>query len=88
MTNQTDNSIRVKRALALSQIGAYPGSAQAMLNAIPPAVVAALPARLIAELLDANWRLAQEAKAIAEKDAIQEGAVWDATTVRHREVAA
>lgn len=88
MQTKPDNSIRVKRALALSGIGAYPGSAQVMLDAIPFDVIAALPARLLAQLLDANWQLSQSAKAIAAQDAISEGAVWDAAQGRHREIAA
>lgn len=88
MDKYTDHSIRVKRALAMSDVGRYPASAAAMLDAIPAEVIAALPARLIAKLLDANWALAQASKCIAEKDALAEGAIWDASGNRYREIAA
>lgn len=86
MTNNTDHLIKVNRAVKISAIGAHPGCASAMLAAIPADVMAALPARLIASLIDANWQLAQASKAIAIKDAITEGVLWDGT--KHREIAA
>ncbi|MFN7002195.1 MAG: hypothetical protein ACK4NW_02050 [Roseinatronobacter sp.] len=81
------NSIKVNRAVAMSQIGSHPASAQAMLAAIPRDVIDALPSRLVAALLDANWQLAQQSKAIAEADAVQEGAIWDARRGQLREIA-
>lgn len=81
-------SIKVNRALALANIGRNPGSAQAMLDAIPADVVAALTARRLAQMLDAMWRLAGASKALAAHDAIAEGAIWDARTGRLRSIAA
>ncbi|RWR28867.1 hypothetical protein D2T31_12200 [Sinirhodobacter populi] len=86
MRNVLSNQIKVNRAIKMSEIGAHAESAAAMLLAIPESVVEALPARLIAQLLDANWTLAQQSKAIAERDAISEGAIWDGR--RMREIAA
>lgn len=43
-----DHQIKVNRAVKLSAIGSHPGSAPAMLGAIPADVIATLPARLIA----------------------------------------
>lgn len=77
MTDNIDHTRKVNRALRLSAIGAHPASASAMLSAIPADVIDALPARLIAQMLDANWRLASTSKAIAARDAITEGGVWD-----------
>lgn len=81
------HTIKVNRALSLASIGGCPGSAGDMLGAIPTAVIEALPSRLLAELLDANWRLAQRSKALANAEAVAEGAVWDARHQRLREVA-
>lgn len=77
------HSIKIKRALKLSTIGSCSGSAIAMLDAIPQSVVAALTSAQLADLIDANWRLAGASKAIAERDAVAEGAVWDARNQRH-----
>lgn len=88
MSNIIDHSTKVKRALRMSFIGANPGSAAAMLDSIPAEVVDALPARLIALMLDANWRLAQESKVIALCDAVSEGAIWDARSQKLRDIAA
>lgn len=82
MQNVHRNTIKVNRALKLCDIGAHQVSAAAMLDAIPDAIIEALPARMIAQLIDANWALAQDAKAIAVRDAIEDGAVWDGHKMR------
>lgn len=87
MQTIADHSIKVNRALRVSGIGAHPGSASAMLAAIPEDIIDHLPARLIARLLDANWRLAGQSKAIACTDAIAEGMIWDAKKGCHWEIA-
>lgn len=83
----TTHQIKVKRALAMSSVGKTPASAQAMIAAIPDAVIDNLPARLIAQLLDANMALARASKDIAIRDAINEGAVWDSSRQAMREIA-
>lgn len=86
MTNNTNHAIKVNRAVKLSAIGSNPRSCAAMLNAILLEVIDALPARAIAKLLDANWQMACASKALAIREAIQDGAVWDGS--KHREIAA
>lgn len=86
MTTIRDHSIKVNRALALSDIGPCRASAAAMLDAIPRDVVAALPSHLIARLIDANWQMCQRTKAIADAEAIREGAVWDAARLEMRSI--
>lgn len=81
------SALKIKRARELSTIGDNPTSFAAMANAIPADVIAALPARLIAQLVDANWQLAGTSKAIAARDAISEGAVWDERRGAFREIA-
>lgn len=88
MTDIIDHSRKVNKAVAMCSIGTHRESATAMLRAIPADVIDALPARLIAQLIDANWRLAGASKAIAAAEAIQEGCVWDAQQGRHRDIAA
>ncbi|QIG79976.1 hypothetical protein [Stakelama tenebrarum] len=80
--------IKINRALNAAAIGSCPGSASDMLAAIPDSVVAALPGRLLAELLDANWQLAQRSKSLAAREALDEGAVWDDRRERMIELAA
>lgn len=87
MTTDTDHPIKVNRAMSLASIGAYPESARAMLRAIPHIVVAALTAKQLAALMDANWTLAQASKAIAERAVIEDGGVWDATRGRFEALA-
>lgn len=82
MTNNTNHAIKVNRAVKMSMIGAHTGCVQAMLAAIPAEVIDALPARAIAKLLDGNWQLAQASKALAIREALQEGAVWDGAKLR------
>lgn len=81
------STIKINRALKLAAIGTNPGSAADMLAAIPADVIEALPARLLAELLDANWSLACRSKSLADAAACDEGAVWDARHQRLRAVA-
>ena len=87
MHNSTNHQTKIKRALEMSRIGRHPASADHMLAAIPDAVIAALPARLIAQLLDTNTTLARASKDIAIRDAIDEGAVWDSSRQALREIA-
>jgi len=80
------SAIKINRALRLADVGRYPASAAAMLAAIPAEVIAALSARHVASILDANWDLAQEAKALAEAAAIDNGIIWDARRQVSREI--
>jgi hypothetical protein len=82
------HTIKINRALRASAIGGCPASAAAMLAAIPQSVLATASSRQIAELIDANWSLAQEAKALAERASIDQGAIWDARQQRLRDIAA
>lgn len=59
-----------------------------MLDAIPAEVVAALTSRQLAALLDAMWQTACASKALANREAIAEGAIWDARRGQMREIAA
>ena len=86
MNNNANHTIKVNRALTQSKIGNHPASAAAMLQAIPADIIAALPARLLAQLLDAQWALASSSKAIATHEAVQEGIIWDADQNRSREI--
>ena len=58
MQTQHDHSIKVNRAFSLAGIGRYPGSASAMLQAIPPAMIAALTA---AQIVHGNVLVVQDA---------------------------
>jgi hypothetical protein len=71
------HDIKINRALRSAAIGRFPGSVAAMLGALPRGVIASVSSRVLADLLDAAWALAQESKAAALRDAIDEGAIWD-----------
>ena len=62
------HAIKINRAMRMSDIGRYPASADAMLRAIPASILAVAPARAVADLLDANWHLAQASKAITDRE--------------------
>lgn len=72
------SQIKINRASRLAIIGNCPCSFAAMIEAIPDAVMDVLTSKTIAALVDANWRLFRASKAIAARDAINEGGVWDA----------
>lgn len=80
------SALKIKRARQLSTIGDCHETFAAMANAIPSDVVAALSSRRIAQIIDANWRLAGASKAAAEREAISNGAVWDERAQRMREI--
>ncbi len=79
-------TIKINRALKLSAIGRYPGSADAMLDNVPRSVLKALTAQELATLLDAMWDTCQEAKGLAARDAISEGVIWDTRRQRLVEI--
>jgi len=84
----TDHSTKINRARKASVIGDCPGSFAAMVDLVPASARATLTGRQIGELADAMWRACQQSKAIAAREAIDEGAVWDARSGRLREIAA
>ena len=61
-------SIKLSRTARICDLARYPQSYSAMLAAIPPAVVEALPARLLAELVEASWQLAERSKHIVRQE--------------------
>lgn len=79
--------IKSNRVAKLCDLACYPNSYAAMVAAIPDAVWDALPARLIAELIEANWRLAGNSKALAAREALENGFVWDARRNCARDIA-
>ena len=80
-------SIKIDRARRLSGAGAYPATCAAALANVPASIVAALPARMLAELIDAMSAAHQSGKALALREACDEGAVWDARDGLLREIA-
>ena len=83
----TAHSIKIKRAAKLARIGDCPRSWAAMLAYVPADALAALTARHLAAVVDGLWSCAQTSKAIANSEAIIQGAVWDATRQMHRGLA-
>lgn len=79
--------VKRARALAASRIGSCAGSAEAMMDRVPAVVQEALTGAQLGCLLDALWDACQEAKGIANREAISAGCVWDAARNVLRDVA-
>lgn len=82
------STIKVNRALKIATIGDCPGSASDMLGLIPAAVIQQVNSRTLAALIDGMWQACQASKAIAAREAIDEGAIWDARRERMVELVA
>ncbi len=82
------HAIKINRAQALSTTGPYRATFAALLDAIPAPVVAALTAHQLAELIDANARLADASKAIATREICDNGFVWDSRRGASRDLSA
>ena len=78
---------KINKARKIAIIGNCGRSFAAMLACIPNNIILDITSRQLADLLDANWRLANASKAIANHDAISEGAVWDHQNSRFCELA-
>lgn len=82
------HQIKIDRARKLSSTGRYPATFDAMLGHVSPDIIAAVTGRDLATIIDDLSRASQAAKALANAEAITEGAVWDARQQRLREIAA
>jgi len=76
------HQIKIARAKTLSVIGDCHESFNAMLDYVPRGVLKTLPAKRLAEMIDALWLACGTSKAIAAREAIQNGFVWDARNDR------
>lgn len=83
----TDHSIKMARARKLSRIGDNPSTFAAMARYVPARILERASAVEIAATVDALHACAQEAKAIAHRDVIDDGFVWDDRAACHREIA-
>lgn len=75
-------SIKLSRARRLCDTGRYPATYDVLLDHVPDALIDRLTAAEIAEMIDAMYRCSARAKALAARDAIDEGCVWDARRQR------
>ncbi|NBN63087.1 hypothetical protein [Pannonibacter tanglangensis] len=80
-------SIKITRAAKLSRIGDTPRSFAAMAQYLPDSVIKSLTSVQLAEMIDALWTCAGDAKAIAAREAIEAGCVWDAKRNMSRDLA-
>ncbi|TAW50589.1 hypothetical protein [Rhizobium leguminosarum] len=70
-------SIKINRAAKFSKVGAWPGTFTSLLAYMPPTLLDAMTARQIGLAIDALYDCAQKSKAIAEREALDCGVVWD-----------
>ena len=81
-----NHSIKINRAQAQSKWGNNAETFSAMLGHIPASAVEKLTSAELAELVDAMMVCAQASKAIAEREAIENGFVWDSQNNRSIEL--
>lgn len=79
-------TIKTNRAQGFSKIGMHPAKVAAMLSHVDRQVLASVSSRTLASVIDSLYAASLAAKAIAMRDAIGEGAVWDAKAQRHRDI--
>ena len=70
--------LKYMRTKSRSAIGIYHASFEAMWDNIPIEIKKALPSKMLAKLIDANWRLSSASKALATREIIENGFLWDA----------
>ncbi len=70
-------SIKINRAAKHSKVGGLPSTFRSLLAYIPPELLDAMTSRQIGLTIDALYDCAQESKAIAVREAIDEGVVCD-----------
>ncbi|MCG8506186.1 MAG: hypothetical protein MI755_16400 [Sphingomonadales bacterium] len=78
--------IKINRAAQHSETGRYPETFRAMLGHVPADLIARVTGRDLAMIIDALARCATRSKAIAERDACDEGVIWDARKRTLREI--
>ena len=77
---------KIRRAQRSACVGGYPGTAAAMLDAVPPEIVKALTGKQVGILLDAMSVLSNKSKAIAEAEACGNGFIWDEVNQQLRDI--
>ena len=77
-------TIKYERAKSLASTGVCHQTYYALSDHMPRAVYDALPARLVAEMMDGLFKLAQESKAIHAQEVIAEAGIWDNSLKRFR----
>jgi queuine/archaeosine tRNA-ribosyltransferase len=87
MPDYTDHQIKINRATRLADVGRYPSTCSAMMRHLPAELFKRATAAEIAMAMHALWAACRESKSIAIRDAIDEGAIWDARQQRMREIA-
>jgi len=75
-------SIKVIRAAKISKIGGNSNSFYNMLDYIPADVRKALSSKQIAVIIDRLWDACGASKAIAARESLENGFVWDAKNNR------
>jgi hypothetical protein len=81
-------SIKIERAMKLASAGNFPATFSGLLAHIPQGLVDTMTSRQLASTIDALYTCAQESKAFAAREAINNGFIWDARQNRSRDIAA
>ncbi len=82
------STIKYNRTKALSVIGENHGSFDAMWAHLPAEIIEALSSTKLAKMVDSLWSCAGQSKAIAEREACENGFLWDARAHLSRDLAA
>jgi hypothetical protein len=88
MIPMTDHAIKRERARRLCPVGRYPETYAALSAHLPDRLLDRLTARDLADVIEAFARVSGTAKALADREAVANGCVWDARAGRLVEIAA
>jgi len=80
---------KIATALKTAKIGDCVHTALHLLEvaALPDDIMSGLTGKQIGAMIDGLWRVAQNSKAVATREAIDEGAIWDHKRQALREIA-
>ena len=74
------NQIKINRAHRLADVGRYGQTAAAMAKHLPPSLIERLTGAELADVMDALRACSLEGQAIAQREALENGFVWDRRT--------
>jgi hypothetical protein len=86
MIAMTDHAIKRERARRLCPVGRYPETYAALSAHLPERLVERLSARDLADVIEAFDLVSSTGKALADREAVANGCVWNARAGRLVEI--
>jgi hypothetical protein len=81
-----DHSRKIETARRLFTVGTMPHTWSDIIDSVPRSVIDTVPARALADLVDAIRIVSLDQQARGQQDALDEGAIWDPRLQRLREI--